>query len=58
MSDLTSMITAMEPAEAVRQLKPLLKHLLPHIDKEERLAFIASMSGDPDDDKTTSLVHL
>lgn len=58
MSDLITMITTMEPAEAVRQLKPLLKNLLPHLDKEERLAFIASLSGDPDDDKTTSLVHL
>ncbi|MBU4154264.1 MAG: hypothetical protein KKD63_15445 [Proteobacteria bacterium] len=58
MPNLASIITALEPEEAVRQLSPLLRPLLSHLDKDTRLAFIASLSGDPDDDKVTSLVHL
>jgi len=58
MSELTQVIGAMEPEEAVRQVVPALQGLLLHLDKERRMEVIASLAGEPGEGKEASLVHL
>ncbi len=51
-------IAEMDPKEALAALAEAGQALLPHLDAEARLDFLARMAGGPNEDKVASMVHL
>lgn len=58
MKSLPEVIGGMEPEDALRQLAPIIKTILGHLDEEARVRFVTGMIDDAGGDKISSMVNL